>query len=56
VICNSKIQKLKVIIERKELGTPTFKGFMIDGAQANWNDVHIVYGTGNPTMKMVNKK
>jgi hypothetical protein len=29
---------------------------MVDGAQANWNDVCIVYGIGDPMVKMVNKK
>jgi hypothetical protein len=28
-------KKLNVVIKRKGLGTPTFKGFMVDGAQAN---------------------
>jgi hypothetical protein len=29
---------------------------MVDGAQANWNDVCIVYGIGDPMVKMVDKK
>jgi len=29
-----------------------FKGFMADSAQANWNDVHEIYGTGDKTVPM----
>lgn len=29
---------------------------MADNAQANWNDVCIVYVTGNPTVKLINKE
>jgi hypothetical protein len=49
-------KKLNAIIERKGLHTFVFKGFKANGVQANWNVVHIIYGTGNPTMKMVDKK
>ncbi len=33
-----------------------FKGFMVDSAQANWNMVRIVYGSGDPSIKMVDKE
>ncbi len=33
-----------------------FKGFMVDNAQANWNTIIIVYGSGDPFMKMVDKE
>jgi hypothetical protein len=33
-----------------------FKGFMADSAQANWNVVHIIYGSGDATEKMVDKE
>jgi len=49
-------KKLNVVVDRKGLGTPTFKGFMVYGAQANWNVVRIVYGIGDPTAKMVDKE
>ncbi len=49
-------RKLNIIVEKKGLGMPIFKGFMVDGAQANWNDVCIVYGTRDPMVKMVDKK
>jgi hypothetical protein len=32
-----------------------FKGFMAHNAQANWNVIRIIYGAGDPTVKMVNK-
>jgi len=47
--------KLNTLVRKKRLGMPIFKGFMVDGAQANLNGIHIVYGMGNPTMKMVDK-
>jgi len=47
---------LNAVVDRKGLGTPTFKGFMVYGAQANWNVVRIVYGIGDPTAKMVDKE
>ena len=31
---------------------PNFKGFMADSAQANWNAVRIVYGSGDPVVCM----
>jgi hypothetical protein len=49
-------RKLNPIIEKKGLGTPIFKGFMANGGQTNWNVVHIIYGTKDPMVKMVNKK
>ena len=36
--------------------SPNFKAFMADSAQANWNAVRIVYGSGDPTMKMVDRE
>jgi hypothetical protein len=29
-----------------------FKGFMIDNTQANWNTINIVYGYGDPFVKI----
>jgi hypothetical protein len=49
-------RKLNAIVEKKWLGMPIFKGFMADGAQTNENDVHIVYGIGDPIIKMVDKE
>jgi hypothetical protein len=49
-------KKFNIVVERKRLGTIAFKGFMENNAQANWNIVRIIYGIGDPTMKMVDKK
>jgi hypothetical protein len=49
-------KKLNAIVEKKGMGTPMFKGFMVDSVQTKWNVVWIVYGTRNPTFKMVDKK
>jgi hypothetical protein len=48
-------RKLNTIFEKKGLGTLIFKGFMVDGAQVNWNVVRIVYGIRDPMVKMVDK-
>ncbi len=32
-----------------------FIGFMVDNTQANWNAIKIVYGLGDPFVKMVDK-
>jgi len=32
-----------------------FKGFMANNAQANWSVVRIVYGYGDPYVRMVDK-
>jgi hypothetical protein len=33
-----------------------FKGFVADSAQANWNAVRIVYGSGDPKVPMENQE
>ncbi len=48
--------KLNAFVEMKGLGMPVFKGFMVDGAQANQNVVCLVYGTRDPMVKMVDKE
>jgi hypothetical protein len=35
---------------------PNFKGFMVNSAQINWNMVIIVYGLGDPFVRMVDKE
>ena len=35
---------------------PNFKGFMVDSAQANWNAVRIVYGSGDPAIRMTSRE
>ncbi len=49
-------KKFNAIVNKKGMGTLVFKGFMADTMQVNWNIVQIIYGTGNPTVKMVDKK
>jgi hypothetical protein len=49
-------KKLNAIVEKKKLGTLIFKGFMVNGVQANQNVVQIIYGTRNPMVKMVDKE
>jgi hypothetical protein len=40
----------------KGVPNPNFKGFMVDNAQANWNIVWIVYGSGDPSELMVERE
>jgi hypothetical protein len=49
-------RELNIVVEKKWLGMLVSKGFMIDGAQANWNVVCIVYGIKDLMVKMVDKK
>ncbi len=37
----------------KNVPHPNFKGFMANSAQANWNGLHIVYGSSNPSEPMI---
>jgi hypothetical protein len=48
--------KLNCVMFKFGLINPNFKRFMADSAQANWNDVHIVYGSRNAFVKMVDKE
>jgi hypothetical protein len=34
---------------------PNFKGLMVDNAQANWNIVWIVYGSGDASELMLDR-
>ncbi len=49
-------KKINTIVEKKGLGTPIFKGFMVDNVHENWNVVHIVYGIRDLMVKMVDKE
>ncbi len=33
-----------------------FKGFMANNTQANWNAIKIVYGLGDPYVRMIDKE
>ncbi len=37
---------------RNGVEAPQFQGFMADSAQANWNAVRIIYGSGDPKVHM----
>ena len=49
-------QSLNRVMERHGVPNPNFKGFMVDSAQANWNAVRIIYGSGDPIVKMVDRE
>ncbi len=48
--------KLKQMMLGFGLANPNFKRFMADNAHANWNVVHIVYGSKDGSVKMVDKE
>jgi len=59
VICSLKTLKLYDLMDKYEwndaeawVSGPNYKGFMVDNTQANWNVVRIVYGFGDPFVKM----
>ena len=45
-------KNLNVVIARHGVPSPKFKGFMADSAQANWNAVRVIYGSGDATVPM----
>ena len=45
-------RNLNAVVMRHGVKEPNFKGFMADSAQANWNAVRIVYGSGDPAIRM----
>jgi len=47
---------LNRVMEKNGLPNTNFKGFMADSAQANWNAIRIVYGSEDPSMKMVDQE
>jgi hypothetical protein len=49
-------KNLNVVMARHGVHSVNFKGFMADSAQANWNVVRIIYGSGDATEKMVDKE
>jgi hypothetical protein len=48
--------KLNVIVMKKGVTNPDFKGFMVGSAQANWNVVHIDYEIRNLIVNMIDKE
>lgn len=48
--------KLNVTMMKHIFLKPSFKGFMANSAQVNWNVIKVVYGSGDATIKMVDKE
>jgi hypothetical protein len=47
-------KNLNAVMARHDVPSPKFKGFMADSAQANWNAVRVIYGSGDATISMEN--
>ncbi len=43
-------------MQKHGVHNPNFKGFMVDSAQAKFNVVWRIFGYGNPTISVVDKK
>jgi hypothetical protein len=49
-------RELNDLMAKNGVENTNFKGFMADSAQANWNVVQIVYGSGEPKVPMENQE
>ena len=49
-------KNLNSVVQRHGVDDIQFKGFMADSAQANWNAMRIVYGGGDPAIRMENRE
>ena len=49
-------RSLLQVMEAHGYSNITFKGFMADSAQANFNAVRIVFGSGDPKIPMENRE
>jgi hypothetical protein len=49
-------KNLNDVIARHGIPEPKFKGFMADSAQANWNAVRVIYGSGDASIPMKDQK
>ncbi len=47
---------LNKVMMQNGVSNPTFKGFMCDSAQTNFNAIRIVYGLGDPSIPMVDQE
>ncbi len=47
---------LNAVMARHDIPNPNFKGFMADSAQANWNSIRVVYGSGDASVPIENKE
>ena len=49
-------RSLNEVMAANGVADVNFKGFMADSAQANWNAVRTIYGTGDPKQPMENRE
>jgi hypothetical protein len=49
-------RSLNEVMAANGVANVNFKGFMADSAQANWNAVRTIYGTGDPKQPMENRE
>jgi hypothetical protein len=57
VVAQSVVWKnLNALMAQHGVDKMNFKGFMTDSAQANWNVVRIIYGSGDASEKMVDRE
>jgi len=49
-------KNLNSVLARHGVSHPKFKGFMADSAQANWNAVRTIYGSGDIHVPMENQE
>ena len=47
---------LNEVVDKHDIANVNFKGFMADKAQANWNVVRIIYGSGESKVPMESRK
>jgi hypothetical protein len=45
-------KNLNAVLARHGIPEPKFKGFMADSAQANWNAIRVIYGSGDAAIPM----
>ena len=49
-------KNFNVVLMRYGIPEPKFKGFMVDGTQAKWKAIRIIYGSGDATIPMKDQK
>jgi hypothetical protein len=49
-------KKLNDMMQKHDFPKSNFKGFMANNTQANCNAARIVYGSGDPSVKMIHKE
>jgi hypothetical protein len=65
-ICDMQSEDIKVqyimwrelnnLMAKNGVENTNFKGFMVDSAQANWNAIRTVYGSGDPKVAIENRE